>query len=122
MTEWPEGDLPEQTGQGGRTSLTPAIYTFKLPATMAQLWSDGTYKDFRKALANGQPNPTLGQQVPYSLLKFDKANPLVVEGGSEHGEPMTATFNTIRMPRGPYRLREDPTTPWIHDLAYILEV
>ena len=64
VEEWPTGDLPEQTGQGGRTALAPAIYAFRLPMNLAQLWASSTYKDFRKVLANGQPNPTLGQQVP----------------------------------------------------------
>ncbi len=122
VEEWPTGDLPEQTGQGGRTALAPAIYAFRLPMNLAQLWASSTYKDFRKVLANGQPNPTLGQQVPFHMLKLGKDSPLVVEGGPANGEPMTSVFNTIRMPRGPFSKRDDPLTPWIHDLAYILEV
>ncbi len=123
VEEWPTGDLPEQTGGGGRSALAPGTFAFRLPASLTsqQDWSGGTYKDFRKVLATGQPNPTFGQQVPFRMLKFGKDKPLVVEGGTSTGEPMTAVFNTIRMPRGPWSKREEPTTPWIHDLAYILE-
>ncbi len=118
VEEWPSGGLPEQTGSGGRTALAPGIYTFRLPQNLAQLWSTSTYKEFRQFLPNGQPNPTFGQQQPFSMLKFSKESPLVVEGGDATGTPMLAVFNTIRLPRGK---KDDPLTAWVHDLAYILE-
>lgn len=119
-SEWPEGDLPEQSGGGGRTALPPDIYTFRLPTELARQWKEGTHKDQRKTLSNGQPNPTFDQILSHITLKFDKDNPLVVEGGTQHGEPMLATFTTVPQPRPGWK-RNDPLTPWIHDLAYVLE-
>ncbi len=119
VEEWPTGDLPEQTGSGGRSALAPGIYTFRLPQNLPQLWSTSTYKEFRQFLPNGQPNPTFGQQLPFTMVKFSKESPLVVEGGAASGTPMLAVFNTIRIPRR--GKRDDPLTPWIHDLAFILE-
>lgn len=116
--DWPEGDLPEQMG-GPRTTLLPGISTFRIPDNLAQLWHDVEIEDTRETLANGTPNPTKGQKVKRKQLKFDRSNPLVVVGGPHDGEPMTATFTSNPRPRGK---KADPKTPWISDLAYLLEI
>lgn len=116
--EWPEGDLPEQMG-GARSTLLPGISTFRIPENIAQLWHDVDIEDKRQTLANGTPNPTVTQKVRRKQLKFDRANPLVVVGGPHDGEPMTATFTNHPRPRGK---KDNPQTPWISDLAYLLEI
>lgn len=116
--DWPEGDLPEQMG-GTRTTLMPGIDTFKLPDNLPQLWHDVEIEDTRSFLSNGQPNPEKGQKKKRRQLKLDRNTPLVVVGGKYDGEPMTATFTTNPRPRGK---SEDPKTPWVSDLAYLLEV
>lgn len=116
--DWPEGDLPEQMG-GARTTLMPGISVFVLPANLAQLWHEVEIEDNRPTLANGSPNPTFKTKVKRQQLKLDRANPLVVVGGTRDGEPMTATFTSNPRPRGK---KDDPKTPWISDLAYLLEI
>lgn len=116
--DWPEGDLPEQMG-GARTTLMPNNYTFRLPDNLPQLWHTVEIEDTRPFLANGQPNPTKGQKVPRRQLKLDRNSPMVVVGGPHDGEPMTATITNNPRPRGK---KDDPKTPWISDLAYLLEI
>lgn len=120
VVEWPDAgqDLPEQMG-GARSTLPPGLYTFAVPATLAQLWHDIEAEDRRKFLANGQPNPSLGQKFKRKQLKFDRNVPLVVMGGPLDGQPMTATFSTHPRPRGK---ADDPKTAWISDAAYLLDV
>jgi hypothetical protein len=114
---WPEGDLPQQGGM--RETLMPAIDEFIIPLNVAQLWTPTKMKDGRQRLANGQPNPTYGQEVPRWQLKFDRNSPLVVASGPNAGEPMTATFSSNPRPRGN---PEDDKTPWVSDLAYFLDI
>jgi hypothetical protein len=117
--EWPEGELPEQLG-GQRTTLMPGIYTFRIPANIASLWKDNVpVKDGRATLANGQPNPTYNQMVNRLQLKLDRNNPLIVIGGPHDGEPMTWTLSTNPRPRGK---KDDPKTPWISDIHYLIGV
>jgi len=130
--EWPEGDLPEQMG-GPRTLLMPGQSTFKLPTNLAQLWHDIAIEDTRPYLASGQINPTgplgphatvngderRGAKVARKQLKFDRNSPLVVEGGKQDGEPMTATFTNNPRARGK---KDDPKTAWVSDIAYMLDI
>lgn len=123
--EWPEGDLPEQMG-GPRTLLMPGVSTFRLPENLAQLWHDVAIEDTRNYMANGQVNPTgplanggHGKKVLRKQLKFDRNSPLIVVGGKQDGEPMTATFTTNPRARGK---KDDPKTPWISDIAYMLDI
>ncbi len=127
--EWPEGDLPEQMG-GVRTVLLPGQSTFRLPGNLEQLWHNVAIDDSRPYLPSGQINPTgpLGtrpdgtkgsQKILRKQLKFDRNNPLVVEGGKQDGEPMTATFTTNPRARGK---KDDPKTAFISDIAYLLDI
>lgn len=116
--EWPEGDLPEQMG-GQRTTLQPGVDTFALPKNIRQLWHDLEIEDGRPFLANGQPNPEKGQKKKRRQLKFDRNSPMVVVGNAHNDEPMTASFSSNPRPRGK---KDDPKTPWVSDLAYVLEV
>jgi hypothetical protein len=123
--EWPEGDLPEQMG-GPRTLLMPGQSTFKLPENLPQLWHDVAIEDTRPYLASGQVNPTgplaspdkRGKKIGRKQLKMDRNNPLIVVGGKQDGEPMTATFTTNPRARGK---KDDPKTPWISDIAFMLD-
>lgn len=114
--EWPEGDLPEQGG--ARVTLMPGIDVFRLPANLAQLWAEIGIKDTRQFLGNGSNNPTFNQVVLRKKLSLTKNAPLVVVGGHNDGLPMTAVFTTNPRPRGK---KDDLKTPWIHDLAFMLE-
>jgi hypothetical protein len=114
---WAEGDLPSQGG--GMPTLMPGIDEFTLPLNLAQCWGTIKIKDSRQRLSNGQPNPTYGQEVTRLQLKFDRNNPLVIASGPKKGEPMTATFSSNPRPRGN---PEEDKTPWVSDLAYMLEV
>lgn len=116
--EWPDGDLPEQMG-GSRQTLLPGQRTFRIPENVAQLWHDVEIEDTREFLASGQPNPTKGQKIKRKQLKFSREAPLIVVGGAEDGQPMTATFTNNPRPRGK---KDDSKTPWISDLAYLLEL
>jgi hypothetical protein len=118
--EWPEGEFPEQGG-GQFVTILPGIDTFRLPANIAQLWHPLAIADERQFLANGQPNPTYKQKVARKQLKFDRNSPLVCVGGQWDGLPMTAQWSNNPRPR-PWKKREDPKTPWISDLAYLLGV
>jgi hypothetical protein len=118
--EWPEGEFPEQGG-GVFITLLPQIDTFRVPENVAQLWHPVVIEDERQFLANGQPNPTYKQKVARKQLKFDRNSPLVVVGGQYDGLPMTAQWSNNPRPR-PWKKREDPKTPWISDLAYLLGV
>ena len=114
---WPEGDLPAQGGRG--PTLMPGQSTFTLPLTLAQLFSEKEMKDTRQTLPNGQSNPTYGQLVKRTMLKFDKSNPLVVADGPHMGETLMGTVSSQPRPRGKM---DDPKTPWISDLAFMLEI
>lgn len=120
VTEWPEGDLPEQSS-GPRTTLLPGVYTFKLPENLAQLWHEIDVADGRQYLSNGQANPTYQHKIKRWQLKMDRNAPLVVVGGPFDGEAMTATFTTNPRPR-PASKKDDPKTPWISDVAYLLDI
>jgi hypothetical protein len=115
---WSDGDLPEQ-GFGFTPTLMPGESEFTLPQTLSQLWSVIEITDARQTLANGQPNPTYNQKVKRYQLKFDRNNPLVIASGPHAGETLTATFTTNPRPRGK---TDDPKTPWVSDLAYMLEI
>jgi len=131
--EWPEGDLPEQMG-GPRSTLPPGMSTFRLPLNLSQLWHDVAIEDTRPYLANGQVNPTgplgphatvgpegkkSGAKVTRKQLKLDRNSPLIVEGGKQDGEPMTATFTTNPRVRGK---KDDPKSAWVSDIAYLLDI
>lgn len=115
--EWTDGDLPDQSFD--RRTMLPGIRTFKLPDNLAQLWADTAVEDKRKVLANGQPNPTFGQKVARKMLKMTKNAPLVVVGGPDDGQPLT--WNPSSAPRNRGKA-DDPKTPWISELAYLLDV
>lgn len=115
---YPEGDLPEQMG-GARTTLLPDTRTFLIPTNIAQLWHDVEIEDGRPYTPAGQPNPTKGQKIKRKQLKFDRNSPLVVVGGKDDGQPMTATFTNNPRARGK---KDDAKTPWISDLAYVLDI
>lgn len=118
--EWPdEADLGSLQLGGQRTTLLPGIDTFRLPDALTQLWHDVEVEDTRPFLANGQPNPNIGQKVKRRQFKCDRNTPLVIVGGPHDGEPMTANFSTSPRPRGK---KDDPKTPWVSDLAMLLEV
>lgn len=123
--EWPEGDLPEQMG-GPRSTLMPGQSTFLLPVNLAQLWHDVAIEDTRSYMGNGQVNPTgpvanggKGKKVLRKQLKIDRNSPLIVVGGKQDGEPMTATFTTNPRARGK---KDNPATPFISDIAYMLDI
>jgi len=115
--EWPEGDLPEQMG-GPRSLLMPGQSTFLLPANLAQLWHEIAIEDTRPYLASGQVNPHKGKKIGRKQLKMDRNSPLVVQGGKQDGEPMTATFTTNPRARGK---KDNPATAWISDIAFMLD-
>jgi hypothetical protein len=104
---WPDAELPTQMG-GQRPPLMPGADAFRLPVEIPQLWDTVNIKDGRSQ-----------QEVTRLRLKFDKDHPLVVVGGPRDGETLTATFTSNPRPRGK---KDDPSTPWISDLAYLLEV
>jgi hypothetical protein len=108
---WNEGDLPSQGGFG--PTLMPGIDEFQLPLTLAQLWDKIDVKDGRAS------SKTVGQLVKRLRLKFDKNSPLVIVSGPHKGETLTATFTSNPRPRGK---PDDEKTPWISDLAYMLEI
>lgn len=109
---WPEGDLPSQ-GFGARETLMPGTDEFTLPANIAQLWGTVDIKD-------GNPrSKTHGQTVRRNQLKFDKNNPLVIASGPHAGQTMTASFSSNPRPRGK---ADDEKTPWVSDLAYLLDI
>lgn len=104
---WPEGDLPEQMG-GAFVNLMPGIDAFRLPVELGQLWAPVKIKD-----------PRSGAEVERVMLKLDKNHPMVIVGGKHEGETLTANFSSNPRPRGK---KDDPATPWVSDLAYLLEV
>lgn len=123
--EWPiEGEeMPDQGGGARRSTLYPGIYELKLPDSLIALWHDVEVKDTRQFLKDGQPNPTYDQKVKRRQLKFDRNAPLVVVGGTCDGEPMTASFSSAPRPRSFKKgASKDPATPWISDLAYLLDI
>lgn len=106
---YPEGDLP-QIG-GGRVTLQPGEDSFRLPIPLPDLWheimitrkmDDGTEVKYR-----------------HIQLRLDMDHPLVVVGGANDGQPMLASFSSIPRPRG---RKDDPTTLWISDLAYLIDI
>lgn len=109
---WAEGDLPAQAG-GGYETLMPGVRSFMLPGNLAQLWDTVEVLDSRKG------SKTEGQKVKRLRLKLDKNNPLVVVDGPEKGETMTWTVTSNPRPRGK---ADDPSTVWVSDLAYLLEI
>jgi hypothetical protein len=110
---WPEGDLPSQGGGFGPT-LMPGIDTFTVPANLAQCWDTVDVKD-----ANPR-SKTYGQVVSRLRLKLDKNNPLVVADGPHKGDTFTVTVTSNARPRG--GKADDPATPWVSDLAYMLDI
>lgn len=100
---FPEGDLPSFSG-GGRQTLPPGTDTFRLPLDLPTLWQDMTD-------ANGVPSGHI-------KIKFDKDHPLVVIGGPNDGQPLTATFTSIARPRGK---KGDTSAPVISDLSYFCD-
>jgi hypothetical protein len=110
---WPEGDLPSQGGGFGPT-LMPGIDDFLIPANLAQLWDTVDVKD------SNPKSKTFGQVVSRSRLKFSKDAPLVVASGPNKGEAFTATYTSNPRPRG--GAGDDPNTPWVSDLAYMLVI
>src|ERR1700679_1622280 len=110
---WPEGDLPSQGGSA-YSSLMPGIDDFVIPANLAQLWDTVDVKDGRAA------SKTFGQAVTRQRLKFDKNAPLVVASGPHKGDTFTCTLTSNPWPRG--GKGDDPATPWVSDLAYLLDI
>jgi hypothetical protein len=91
----------------------PGSDTFRLPLTLPQLWSTVEITD-------GNPNSaTSGQKVSRLSLRFDRDNPLGVEGGPRDGQTLTTSFSGNPRPRGK---KDDPNTVWISDLAYLLAI
>lgn len=109
---WADGDLPAQMGDFGPT-LMPGIDTFQLPLNLSQLWDTIDIRDTRKG------SRTFDQSVTRNRLKFDKNSPLIIVDGKNKDEPMTATFTSNPRARGKI---DDEKTPWISDLAYLLEI
>lgn len=114
---WPDdGKLPEQMG-GQFKTLLPGSTVFRIPDNLASLWDVVEIEDNRAG------SPTKGQKVKRARLKFDRNNPLVVVSSTnpkvQAGDVMTATFTTNPRPRGK---KDDPATPWISDVAYLLRV
>lgn len=101
---YPEGDLP-QLG-GGKATLQPGADTFRLPTDLASLWHPVVIERD-------------GQKYQHQQIKFDKDHPLVAVGGPNDGAPMLASFSTVPRARGK---KDDPKTPYISDLALLLEV
>lgn len=115
---WPDGELPSQGG-GFVETLLPGIDTFLVPATLAQLWEVKPVRDSREKLANGQPNPKFGQDVPRLFLKFTKQAPLIVADGKHKGTPLIGTISGVPRRRG---RADDLSAPWISDLAFMLDI
>lgn len=109
---WPEGELPAQGG-GFAPTLMPGIDEFTLPATIAQQWDVVAVKD------SNPKSKTFGQTVNRHRLKFDKNAPLVIASGAHKDETLTWSVTTGPRPRGK---ADDPTTVWISDAAYLLEI
>jgi hypothetical protein len=109
---WNDGALPAQ-GFGDNETLMPGIDTFLLPQNLAQLWDTVDAVDTRPG------SPTNGQTVKRLRLKFDKNSPLVISEGPKKGETLTATVTGVARARGK---KDDPQTPWVSDLAYLLEI
>lgn len=109
---WAEGDLPAQ-GFGTNETLMPGIDTFLIPSNLAQLWDDIDVKD------TNPKSKTFGNTVKRMRLKFDKNAPLVVSEGPNKGETFTLTVTGNQRARGK---ADDPSTPWVSDLAYMLEI
>jgi hypothetical protein len=109
---WPEGDLPAQGGGFGPT-LMPSIDEFIVPQNLAQLWDTVDIKD------SNPKSRTFGQVVSRNRLKFDKNAPLIVASGPNKGEVFTCQVSANPRPRGK---ADDENTPWISDLAYMLEI
>jgi hypothetical protein len=110
---WPEGDLPAQGGGFGPT-LMPGIDTFLIPENLAQLWDEIDMKE------SNPRSPRYGQTCKYNRLKFDKNSPLIVVEGPNKGETFTLTIHGHQRPRG--GKADDPATPWVSDLAYMLDI
>ncbi len=112
--DWPEGDLPAQMG-GTFHVLYPGVSTFVLPVNLAQLWK------WEKSKDNNPRSQTFGQEVDRIYLDFDKSNPLVIVAGraEDIGQSMTGRVSGNPRARGK---RDNPTTPYVSDLAYLLEV
>lgn len=108
---WPEGELPSQGGGG--STLMPGQSSFILPATLAQQWDTIDIEDKNPKSKN------FGKVVRRLRLKFTKEAPLVVADGPHKGETLTATFTSNPRPRGK---ADDEKTPWISDLAYMLDI
>jgi hypothetical protein len=104
---FPEGDLPEQFG-GAYEPLLPGVDVFQLPTELSQLWDTVDMTD-------GRTN----KPVARLRLRCDRHHPLVIVGGKNDGKTMTVTFTTNPRPRG---RKNDPTTVWVSDLAYFLEI
>ena len=107
------GDIPDElpsAGGGGRTTLQPGIDTFKLPIELPQLWSEVVMRWDKD-----------GQTYKRAMLKLTKDHPLVVVGGTNDGDVMTMILNNNPRPR-PWTKRDEPTTPWVSDLVYLLRV
>lgn len=103
---YPDGEMPQMGG--AFSSLLPGTNVFRLPVNLPALWVEVKYKDPRSQV-----------EVDGVQLKLDKNAPLVVVGGDQDGETLTATFSTMPIPRGK---KDDPATPYISDLALMLDV
>lgn len=85
-----------------------------LPENLAQLWDTIDVKD-------GNPrSKTYGQTVSRQRLKLDKNAPLVCTEGPNKGETFTMSVTSNPRPRG--GKGDDPATPWVSDLAYMLDI
>lgn len=109
---WAEGDLPSQ-GFGEYLTLLPGADEFTLPANLAQLWDEFDVKD------SWPKSKTFGQTVKRHRIKFTKEAPLVIASGPKKGDTLTATVSGVQRPRGK---KDDEATPWVSDLAYLLEI
>ncbi len=109
---WPDGDLPAQMG-GAFSSLPPGVSNFRLPIDLPQLWDTVVVK------ADRPGHPDHGKDLVRIRVKFSREHPLVVVDGPHKDETLTATMTNNPRPRG---RKDNPQTPWISDLMYLLDV
>lgn len=111
-----EGELPAQGG-GYVPTIMPGFHNLQLPANIDQCWEAKDYekKDDAGNVVMGPDGVALVEQ--HLLLKFDKENPMIVQGGNFDGLPFTATISTMARRRGK---KTDPNAPKVSDMTYFI--